>query len=165
VTVAARMLFAFGRDGLGTTRLADVSPRSGTPAKALAVELLVALVLLTAFRVAGTAPLDVFFYLATLGVLSLLVMYALTNVAALRYLVAPRAGRTAAALIPAAGVVIAGYVLYRNVWPVPPAPYEYFPYAVAGWLLLGGALSLVLRRRPAPSEQVEGARPADRVEA
>ena len=169
VTVAARMLFAFGRDGLGAARLADVSTRSGTPAKALAVELLVALVLLTAFRLAGTAPLDVFFYLATLGVLSLLVMYGLTNVAALRYLAAQRSGRTATALIPAAGVIIAGYVLYRNVWPVPPAPYEYFPYGVAGWLLLGGVLSLVLRRLDQgggpSSQQVEGARPTDRVEA
>ena len=162
VTVAARMLFAFGRDDRAASGLAAVSPRSGTPARALAVELTVALVLLTAFRLAGTAPLDVFFYLATLGVLSLLVMYVLTNVAALRRL----AGRSAAAaVVPAVGTAIAGYVLYRNVWPVPPAPYEYFPYGVAGWLLLGGVLALARRRSKDRSEQVERARPADRVEA
>lgn len=163
VTVAARMLFALGRDGLAAAPLADVSPRSGGPATALGVELLVALALLTAFRLAGTAPLDVFFYLATLGVLSLLVMYVLTNVAALRRL----ARRSAAvAVIPTAGVVVAAYVLYRNVWPVPPAPYEYFPYGIAGWLGLGGVLAVMLRPRPAPgSEDAEGARAADRIEA
>jgi hypothetical protein len=34
-------------------------------------------------------------------------------------------------------VFIAGFVLYHNVWPVPAAPYEFFPYLVAGWLAAG----------------------------
>jgi hypothetical protein len=28
-------------------------------------------------------------------------------------------------------------VLYHNVWPVPAAPYEFFPYLVLGWLAAG----------------------------
>jgi amino acid transporter len=175
VTVAARMLFAFGRDGLAAPPLGDISPRTGAPAKALTFEMAVGLVLLTAFRLAGTAPLDVFFYLATLGVLSLLVMYVLTNVAAVRRL--DRRSH-AVALVPAAGTLIAGYVLYRNVWPVPPAPYRWFPYAVLGWLLVGAALTLLVpglvaragrglaaRAQPPASEQAALARAMDRVEA
>ena len=38
------------------------------------------------FALAGTAAIQVFFYLATMGILSLLVMYVVTNVGALRYL-------------------------------------------------------------------------------
>jgi amino acid transporter len=134
VIVAARMMFAFGRDGLASRRLGGVSAATGVPQRALALEMLIALALLTAFRLAGTSALNVFFYLATIGTLSLLVMYVLTNVAAAWHL-----GRRSLwqVVAPVGGVLIAGFVLYHNVVPVPPAPYEFFPYLVAGWLAAG----------------------------
>src|SRR5437667_11746155 len=67
VTVAARMLFSFGRDGIASRRLAGVSPVTGVPRRPLAAEVLIGLALLTAFRVAGASALNVFFYLATIG--------------------------------------------------------------------------------------------------
>jgi amino acid transporter len=152
VTVAARMMFAFGRDGLGPRRLSGVSAVTGVPRRALAAEMLIGLVLLTAFRLAGTTALNVFFYLATIGTLSLLVMYVITNVAAVpltRHL-----GRRAPVQLvpPVAGVLIAGFVLYHNVWPVPPAPYKFLPYLVLGWLLAGLALAVMIPRSgPAPA--------------
>jgi amino acid transporter len=141
VTVAARMMFAFGRDGLAARRLGAVSAATGVPRRALAAEMLIGLVLLTTFRLAGTTALNVFFYLATTGTLSLLVMYVLTNVAAAWHL-----GRQAPAQLvpPVAGVLIAGFVLYHNVWPVPPAPYQLLPYLVLGWLLAGLVLTVVI---------------------
>jgi amino acid transporter len=141
VTVAARMMFAFGRDGLAARRLSSVSAATGVPRRALAVEMLIGLALLTAFRLAGTSALNVFFYLATIGTLSLLVMYVLTNVAAAWHL-----GRRSwwQVLAPAGGVLIAGFVLYHNVWPVPPAPYAYFPYLVVGWLIAGLIVTAVI---------------------
>src|SRR5499427_2627916 len=165
VAVAARMLFSFGRDGIASRRLGGVSTATGVPQRALAAEMLIGLALLTAFRLAGTSALNVFFYLATIGTLSLLVMYVLTNVAAARHL----AGRSPwQVLAPAGGVLIAGFVLYHNVWPVPPPPYEYFPYLVLGWLLGGlvipavvpgfsGKVSGGLRRVAAAEAQAEGA--------
>src|SRR5689334_20216086 len=141
VTVAARMLFSFGRDGIADRRLAGLSAATGVPRRALAAEMLVGIVLLSAFRLAGTSALNVFFYLATIGTLSLLTMYMLTNVAAARHL-----GRRSPwqVVVPAGGVLIAGYVLYRNIWPVPPAPYKYFPYLVLGWLAAGLVLTAVI---------------------
>ena len=141
VTVAARMLFSFGRDGIASRRLSGVSAVTGVPQRALAAEMLIGLVLLTAFRLAGASALDVFFYLATIGTLSLLVMYVLTNVAAARHL-----GRRSLwqVVAPAGGVLIAGFVLYHNVWPVPPAPYKYFPYLVLGWLAAGLVITMVV---------------------
>jgi len=141
VIVAARMMFAFGRDGLASRRLGSVSAVTGVPRRALALEMLIGLILLTAFRLAGTSALNVFFYLATIGVLSLLVMYMLTNVAAARHLGRRSLGQVVA---PAAGVLIAGFVLYHNVWPVPPAPYGFFPYLVLGWLLAGLVITAVI---------------------
>lgn len=140
VTVAARMMFSFGRDGLIWRRLAAVDAATGVPRRALAVEVAVAFVLLTAYRLGGAAPLTVFFHLATIGVLNLLVMYVLTNVGAVRRL-GQRARREV--LLPVVGTLVAGFVLFRNVWPVPPAPFRWFPYVVAAWLLGGFAVTAV----------------------
>jgi len=150
VAVAARMLFSFGRDGIAARRLGGVSTAAGVPQRALAAEMLIGLALLTAFRLAGTSALNVFFYLATIGTLSLLVMYVLTNVAAVSHL-----GRRSPwqVLVPAGGVLVAGFVLYHNVWPVPSPPYEYFPYLVLGWLLAGLVITIAV---PGFSGKVSG---------
>jgi hypothetical protein len=41
-------------------------------------------------------------------------------------------------------VLITGFVLFHNVWPVPPTPYEFFPGLVLGWLLAGLVLTMVI---------------------
>jgi amino acid transporter len=138
------MLFALGRDGRLPTGLGGVSGSTGAPVAGLALVLGIDLVGLVAFAIAGTEPMRVFFYFATFGILNLLVMYVLTNVAAIR-LLAGRA-RPAEALLPVLGIAVAGYVLYRNVWPVPDHPFNLFPYLVAGWVAIGAVWSLVLRR-------------------
>ncbi|HEY3090173.1 MAG TPA: APC family permease [Jatrophihabitantaceae bacterium] len=137
VIVAARMMFAFGRDGLADRRLGDVTPRT----RALALEMVISLVLLVSFRLAGTPALNVFFYLATLGVLCLLVMYVLTNLAAAWHL-SRRSWHEV--VLPLTGTAVAGFVLYHNIWPVPAPPYRYFPYAVAGWIILGLAITIAV---------------------
>jgi hypothetical protein len=98
------------------------------------------LVALTTFRLIGTAPLDVFFYLATIGVLNLLVMYIITNIAAVRHLARRSIWESA---LPIAGTAVAAFVLYHNVWPVPAPPYRYLPYVALSWLAVGVLLSTV----------------------
>src|SRR5204863_511323 len=73
-------------DGILSRDLAGVAASTGTPAAALAAELTLSLCAVVAFASAGTPAIDVFFYLATMGILSLLVMYIVTNIGALRYL-------------------------------------------------------------------------------
>jgi amino acid transporter len=160
--VAARMMFALGRDSRLPLALARVSPRTGVPTTALATELTISLGLLVAFRIEGTTALHTFFYLATIGVLNLLVMYMTTNLAAARHL---RHGGTANVVLALLGAATAGYVLYRNVWPAPPEPFDRLPYIVAAWLALGLALALrrvrprviVLPGQKGPSEGATGA--------
>jgi amino acid transporter len=135
-SVSARMLFALGRDRRLDSRLAGVSERTGAPARGLAAVMMFDLALLVSFAAAGSAPMDVFFYLATLGTLSLLAMYLMTNVAAIRFL-----GSGWEIALPATGMAVAGYVLYHNLWPVPAAPFDVFPYIVAAWLATGVIVS------------------------
>ena len=42
------------------------------------------------------------------------------------------------------GIGFAVYTLYKNVWPVPPYPFEIFPYVVAGWLAIGLAAAFLV---------------------
>jgi amino acid transporter len=130
------MLFALGRDGKLDACLAGVSNATGAPARGLAVVMLFDIALLAIFAAAGTAPIDVFFYLATLGTLSLLFMYLVTDVAAIRFL-----RRGWKRVLPAAGIAVAGYVLYHHLWPVPASPFDVFPYIVAAWLATGIVVS------------------------
>jgi amino acid transporter len=137
-SVGTRMLFALGRDRVLSRELAAVADSTGTPAVALAAELGLSLCAIVGFAIGGTSAQNAFFYLATMGVLSLLVMYVITNVAAFRVV-----GRWEA-VFPIAGIAFAVYTLYKNLWPVPPHPFDVFPYVVAGWLAIGLAAVVVV---------------------
>ncbi len=139
-SVAARMLFALGRESRLPRRLAAVS-EAGAPKAGLAFVMLLDLAILLVFGAAGTQPMKVFFYFATIGTLSLLAMYLLTNAATIVFL--RRRGARAELLLPAAGAGVAGYVLYHNVHPVPASPFDLFPYLVGAWLCIGAALAAV----------------------
>jgi amino acid transporter len=139
-SVSARMLYAFGRDRVFDRRLGGVSPATGAPAGGLAFVMLFDLALLVAFAIGGAEPMQVFFYLATIGVLSLLAMYIFTNVAAMRFI-----GRRLELAMPAAGIAVASYVLYHNLMPVPPSPFDVFPYLVAAWLAVGVVIAALRR--------------------
>ncbi|MCE0768081.1 APC family permease [Pseudonocardia kujensis] len=134
---ASRLLYAFGRDGFLSTRIGRTSPRHGTPTIALAVVMTIAggaLVLLRLF--ATTSGNDVFFWTATVGTLALIVAYLMCTIGATRYLFfdgGPRVRRIEI-LIPLAGIAFLLFTLFKNVYPVPDAPYDLFPYLVAAWI-------------------------------
>ena len=101
-------------------------------------------------------------------------MYIVTNVGAIRVALADGPGRAWwAVVLPACGILVAGYTLFKHVSPVPEAPYDLFPYIVAAWLAAGLAVTFLVpgfteriagRLRLAPgSEQPELAPALDRL--
>jgi hypothetical protein len=42
--------------------------------------------------------------------------------------------------MPVIGIAFLLYTLYRQVIPVPSSPYNYFPYIVAAYLIIGASL-------------------------
>jgi amino acid transporter len=145
VAVASRTVFALARDGILPRRLAGIGTRTGTPAAAVTASMALTLIFLVVFGLAGTSALNAFFYLATIGTLSVLVVYILVSVSAFRLIVGGlvRASRFELVL-PAGGVAVAGYVLYRNLVPAPASPFDVFPYVVAAWLLIGLGIALAV---------------------
>src|SRR5215207_7982257 len=109
---------------------------------ALAVIMVIAIVAFVSQRIGGVSAVNAFFYPGTIGVLSMLVAYIVTNVGALRFLFLSRRVRVWEAIVPVIALAILVYVIYANVYPIPDFPFNVFPYVVAAWLVLG--LGIVL---------------------
>jgi amino acid transporter len=118
-TAGSRMLFALCRDGFLSRRLGETSDRTGSPANALAVVMVIAMVAFVAQRIGGVSAVN-----------------------ALRFLFLSRRVRAWEAIVPVIALAILIYVIYANVYPVPAFPFNVFPYVVAAWLVLG--LGIVL---------------------
>ena len=140
-TAAARMLLTLGRDGLLPSSLSRVDERSGSPTTATSVAVGVIVVAVLGFGFAGSDGSAVFGYLGTIGVLSLLLVYLVTQVGAIKLFGSTGRWRGVTFVIPVLAILLLGYTLYANVYPVPAAPFNVFPYLVVGWLLIGVALS------------------------
>jgi len=147
LNAGARVIYSMGRDGLFPTPLASSHERFQTPHVALAIFSAIALLIGAGMIGAGLSPIDAFNDTATLGSFGFVAIYAFVAIGAPIYLrqrgeLRPRhivvaVGTIALLLIPAVG----------SVYPVPPPPSNYFPYAFAAYMALGAAL---LWRRKGP---------------
>lgn len=155
---SGRMLFAFGRDGLGPKALAHIHPATGGPRRATWLVVAVAVLAntvcwLTGWPVAdtGNPAIDTYFLFAVAGSVCLMVCYLLVEIAAMWFVGAPRfivvhggAGKAAGLILPAAGAVVIVAVLWfsvkdATVWSAPPLLGLY-------WCALGLAVALAASR-------------------
>jgi amino acid transporter len=132
---ASRLLFALGRDGFGPSALGRVHPTHASPFVAVATIMCIAIAFdLILIEQTGA---NVFAYAGTVGVLSLLLVYLTTQVAAIKLFRSLGRWRGAQPVIPLIAIGLLGYALYSNLYPIPPVPYNYFPYGVLAWVLVG----------------------------
>jgi amino acid transporter len=146
-TGASRILFALSRDAFAANRLGRTSSRSGAPAGALVVILAIAVVALLVYRLNGTDAVNAFFYPGTMGVLLMLVSYLVCNTGAIVYLYlrGERRAPLPEIVIPIVALGIIVYVLYENTLAGSlEYPYTVFPLVVAGWLVLGAAIAVLV---------------------
>jgi amino acid transporter len=148
---AARILFALGRDGFLTRRLGDASPRTGSPANSLAVVMAFGIILTIALRVNGTTSVNAFFYPGTAGVLAMLVAYFVMQFGAAKFLHWERREPRWRVIILAVATGAIVYTFYKQVWPKPAYPYDLFPLIIAGWAVLGIAITFAF---PALTRQI-----------
>ncbi|MEN3283214.1 MAG: hypothetical protein V7607_4354, partial [Solirubrobacteraceae bacterium] len=145
-TAGSRILFAMARDGFASRRLGQASRRTGAPAGALAVVMTIGLAVVIVQRIVDTSPANAFFYPGTIGVLSLLVAYIVTNLGAIRFLfIAARRAPIWQLAIPIIAIAFLGYTIYKNVKGTS-FPYDRFPLVVAIWLVVGAAITVVFPR-------------------
>src|SRR5881397_2527567 len=127
-TGASRILYAMGRDGFGTSRLGTSSRRTGAPAVALLVVMTIAIAAIAGMRLNGTNVVNAFFYPGTIGVLSLLVAYIVTNVGAIRFLwIGARRAPLWQIPIPLIALAFLVYTIDKQITGQT-FPYERFPW-------------------------------------
>jgi amino acid transporter len=153
VVGASRLTYAMGRDGVLPKSLSRVEERRRTPAVASAVVVLVVFagILFTWFALRGT-PFDLFAQAGVIGTLILLVVYILATIGMVRlvFFTGQTQVRKWEIVIPVLGIIVLGYTLFRNVWPLPTGVNWWGPAATIAWLVIGIGLVLV---RPAATRK------------
>jgi amino acid transporter len=172
----ARLVFAMGRDGVMPARFSGISPRRRTPTvSSAAIALAVYVIIAFTWFVLGGDPFTLFLESGTIGTLILLVVYVLATIGMGRlvFFSGTNLVRRWELAIPVLGLIVLGYTLYRNVWPLPSGVAWWGPSVALAWLVIGivGVLArpAVTRRAGYLLTQSEGlAAPAagqDRVAA
>ena len=110
--------------------------------------------------------MNAFFYMGTIGVLSMLVAYIVVNLGAMRFLHLGRREALWRVIVPILAIAALVYVIYKNVWPRPAYPYDNFPLMVGGWLRARDRITLfypgLARRVGIGLSEAEGIKASDR---
>lgn len=148
---ASRVLFALGRGAGLKGGVARVNAK-GAPITALLVSGALAAVCMVIERLTNAGVLDATYWVLTIGTIGLLVAYVLATLGAIRFLFF--VGRTGTPrwqiVVPILAILLLLYTLYKNAVGLD-APYSWFPYLVAVWLIIGIGISF----RPGLKEQVQ----------
>jgi amino acid transporter len=130
---ATRYLYALGRDGFGSRRLAATEHTQKSPIGALVLLAGPALILSIAF--AGTSPLNAFNYVGgAAGFLYTFIYLCISTVCIWYFFTKRRYWYSALSVV--AGVIV-GYSLWSSLVPAPAAPYKYLPWIAGGVVLIG----------------------------
>jgi amino acid transporter len=147
-TQTSRVIFAGARGGLWPKALASVSPRFRTPwaaAIAFVAPSIAIGVISTAFTDPGTAV----GLLSTYGILGLVLMYLMANIALIvQWARFRRAGVRknvwAWVVTPVVGVLVLAIPIWGDLRPGQPAPYSYLPWLTIALIAVGIIYMLVL---------------------
>ncbi len=166
-TQTSRVIFGGARGGLWARNLAAVSPRFRTP-WAAAVAFVVPSVLIGVASTAFTDPGTAAGFLGTYGILGLVIMYVMANVALIvqwfRYRSTGEHGNWFTWLaVPIVGVAVLAIPIWGDLQPGQPAPYSYLPWLTLALIAAGILYTLyltiakpnVLERAPALLEGAE----------
>jgi amino acid transporter len=152
-TQTARVIFGGSRSGLWPRRLSRMSSRFHTPAIA-AIIFVAPSILIAVVSTAFTNPITASGFLGTYGILGLIIMYIMANLALIvhwvRFDKAERSKRIFTRLVvPIFGMAILAIPVYGDLQPGQAAPYKYLPYLTVALILVGILYTMVLAaRRP-----------------
>jgi amino acid transporter len=152
VNAGARVIYAMGRHGLFHAATSQAHPENETPHVAVVVMATLAFLVPTLATLKGVATLDLFGDVGTCAAFGFVVAYFLITIAAPRYLKQIGALGTQHLIGCGASLALLIVPAVGSVYPVPPAPVKYFPYAFL--VYMAGGLIWILtayRRKPTAS--------------
>ena len=147
VNAGARILFSMSRHGIFHSSVGRAHMKNETPHVAVTFSVLVTFLVPASMSLFGIPDLEIYAYLGTLGAYGFLLVYILISIAAPVYLSKKGSLRPGNIAIAALAVIFMLVPVVGSVYPVPPAPYNVFPYLFLMYLIVGGGWFLMLRRR------------------
>jgi amino acid transporter len=157
--VFTRTAFAFARIGVFPRALADLHPRFKSPRVGVLVQLVVGLIVALVLGFKYT-PQVAFGIIGTAIVVVIVPIYILSNVACIAYFIRHRREEhnwISHGVVPVIGALalIPGFFSVAGITGVPgmsfisalTSPYKWAPFVMAGWVVIGIVVLLVLRAR------------------
>jgi amino acid transporter len=130
-----RMLFSLGRYQFVHNSMGIVHPTRKTPYFALTTGAIINFLVCAAF--ANNPETSTFGWYGTLASYGFIIVYFLCSISAPALLKKSGELKTSDTIVGGLGAVLMFLSLVGSVYPVPAAPYNYFPYAFAIYMLLG----------------------------
>jgi amino acid transporter len=147
-TQTSRVIFAGARGGLWSHTLAHVSPRFRTPAVA-AVAFVAPSILIGVVSTAFTTPVVASGFLGTYGILGLIIMYLVANIALIvEWGKFRKNGIHKNAWLwvvtPIVGIIVLAIPIWGDLRPGQPSPFNILPWLTLGLIAVGVVYALVL---------------------
>jgi amino acid transporter len=136
IIAGSRVLLLMAHHGLAPARLSQTNTTHDTPSAASVLSAVLVWVPTAALALHGTSGGDIYGWMGTLAVYGFLTAYGLVAVALAAHL--SHTGRLTPSKIVLTAAASLGMLLamLSNLYPVPAAPLNYFPYLYAAYLLL-----------------------------
>ncbi len=145
INAASRVLYTMGEEGVLPAAVGRAHAKYRTPHVAILLIAPIVAVVPIVMLVRDIAPLFIFGYVGTVGTFGYMLAY-LLMAASLPIFLNRRGESSSAAVVLAVLVVLSlVYVVYKNVYPVPPSPLNRLPYIFLAVLLVGLAWYLIVR--------------------
>jgi len=141
-----RMLFSLGRYQFVHNSMGMVHEKRKTPFFALTVGAIINAVVCCAFS-GHPNETDTFGWYGTLASYGFIIVYLMISISAPVFLKKTGELKPVNIFIGALGAVLMFLSLVGSVYPVPAAPYNYFPYAFVVYLLLGAAWFFIVKAK------------------
>jgi amino acid transporter len=135
---AGRLTLALARDGFLPNRLARLN-QYGSPRPAGNLIMVGNFILSVAFVAWDDNASDLYGYTAAIATLTVLIVYAMMNIASLLHFTREdmTSGRWYMIIPPIIGLVLVVYAILANIYPMPDFPLNIFPYLVMTYMAIG----------------------------
>jgi amino acid transporter len=154
----SRLIFNAGREGLLPAWIGRVSAKRRTPMNAICTFVAIAAAIIIVWALGhviggstgSMSPLNYFAESATMGTILIIVVYALANLALPFYYKKHRPDEfnpIKHGVLPILGFAALAVPMYYLVKPGQPAPYDWFPWAALGAIILAIGYATVLAKR------------------
>lgn len=134
----SRILYSMGEFGIVTKHVGNVHKDNKTPYVSITVVSILAAIIpiiLIAFK---SGLFDIYGWVGTIATYGLLLEYALVTIAAPVYLYKLKQLKIKNIILSVVTFLILLIPIVGSVYPLPAAPYGYFPFVFLGWLSIGG---------------------------